>query len=1381
MTIGPVDGVHTDTRSRTRNLFFVAAACVVALVICLGMFRSASAASGRTAKAATLGASSSTEAHSATQGVGYWLAASDGGIFSEGGAPFKGSTGGTTLNKPIVGLAATPDGNGYWLVASDGGIFNYGDAAFEGSAGSLNLNKPIVGMASTADGKGYWLVASDGGIFNYGDAAFEGSAGSLNLNKPIVGMASTADGKGYWLVASDGGIFSYGDAAFYGSTGALSLNKPIMGMASSPDGKGYWLVASDGGIFNYGDAAFYGSTGGISLNKPIVGMAASPDGKGYWLAASDGGIFNYGDAAFDGSTGGMHLNNPIVGMAMSGISGQASKLVFSIQPSGASGGTEFSTQPAVTVEDAAGNPVTTDHSSVTIGIAPGAPTNGGPGTLSTCTSTGESKGVFSFSGCTINTAGGGYKLLATDGQQMSATSAPFSVMAGPPTHILFSTEPSNAIGGSAFVNQPVITIQDAGNNTVTSDTQAIALTIESGPGALSGCSATTVAGVATFSGCSITTAGTYTLAALNAGDNLNATSSSFAVGTGVPSQLAFTTEPGSATGGTAFAAQPVVTVEDPGGNTVTTAASTVTLAIGSGPGSLSGCTATTTAGVAAFSGCSINTAGSHTLMASDGSLTAATSNPFNVTVGGANHLAVTTSPAGATGGTAFGTQPVVTVQDAGNNTVTANTSTVTLSITAATPATGGPGTLSCTPTAAINGVASFTGCSIDTAGTGYELHAVDGSLGLANSAAFNVTVGGANHLAVTTSPAGATGGTAFGTQPVVTVQDAGDNTVTTNTSTVTLSSRRPHRPPGDPARSPAPRRPPSMAWPASPAAPSTRPARVTSSLRQTIPHASRIAAFNVTVGGASQLVVTTQPSDAAAGSAIAPSPAVTVEDAGGNTVTADTSTVALAITAATPATGGPGTLTCAPAAVTNGVATFDGCSIDTVGTGYQLTATDDALTPADSTAFDIGAGSAAQLAVTTSPAGATGGTAFGTQPVVTVQDAEGNTVTTDNSTVALVITGDTPATGGPGTLTCTPTAAINGVASFTGCSIDTAGTGYQLTASDNTLTPADTAAFDVTVGGASQLVVTTQPSDAAAGSAIAPSPAVTVEDAGGNTVTADTSTVALAITAATPATGGPGTLTCAPAAVTNGVATFDGCSIDTVGTGYQLTATDDALTPADSTAFDIGAGSAAQLAVTTSPAGATGGTAFGTQPVVTVQDAEGNTVTTDNSTVALVITGDTPATGGPGTLTCTPTAAINGVASFTGCSIDTAGTGYQLTASDNTLTPADTAAFDVTVGGASQLVFTTQPGSATAGNAFGIQPVVTVEDAGGNTVTSDTDPIAMAIGSGEGTLSGCSETTTAGVGAFSGCSIDTGGPYTLSAGDGPFNTLSDSFIVVDSQ
>jgi hypothetical protein len=86
-------------------------------------------------------------------------------------------------------MATTADGKGYWLVASDGGVFSYGDATFYGSAGAVPLNKPIVGMATTADGRGYWLVASDGGVFSYGDATFVGSHGGSPLNQPIVGMA----------------------------------------------------------------------------------------------------------------------------------------------------------------------------------------------------------------------------------------------------------------------------------------------------------------------------------------------------------------------------------------------------------------------------------------------------------------------------------------------------------------------------------------------------------------------------------------------------------------------------------------------------------------------------------------------------------------------------------------------------------------------------------------------------------------------------------------------------------------------------------------------------------------------------------------------------------------------------------------------------------------------------------------------------------------------------------------------------------------------------------------------------------------------------------------------------------------------------------------
>jgi len=89
-------------------------------------------------------------------------------------------------NKPLVGGAETPSGQGYWMVASDGGIFAFGDAAFLRSTGSIALNKPIVGMAATPDGQGYWMVASDGGIFAFGNAAYYGS--SVPAGRVVVGI-----------------------------------------------------------------------------------------------------------------------------------------------------------------------------------------------------------------------------------------------------------------------------------------------------------------------------------------------------------------------------------------------------------------------------------------------------------------------------------------------------------------------------------------------------------------------------------------------------------------------------------------------------------------------------------------------------------------------------------------------------------------------------------------------------------------------------------------------------------------------------------------------------------------------------------------------------------------------------------------------------------------------------------------------------------------------------------------------------------------------------------------------------------------------------------------------------------------------------------------
>ena len=161
-------------------------------------------ASGRAGSTGTASASHETSpttldaavvAMSADASGGYWEAASDGGLFAAGSAPYDGSMGGQPLHAPVVGMAATPTGKGYWEVASDGGIFSFGTAAYYGSMGEKPTGAPVVGLAVTPSGKGYWEVTADGAIFSFGTARYMGAAkvaAPVRSAQPPVSPASTA-------------------------------------------------------------------------------------------------------------------------------------------------------------------------------------------------------------------------------------------------------------------------------------------------------------------------------------------------------------------------------------------------------------------------------------------------------------------------------------------------------------------------------------------------------------------------------------------------------------------------------------------------------------------------------------------------------------------------------------------------------------------------------------------------------------------------------------------------------------------------------------------------------------------------------------------------------------------------------------------------------------------------------------------------------------------------------------------------------------------------------------------------------------------------------------------------------------------------------------
>jgi hypothetical protein len=137
-------------------------------------------------------------------------------------------------------MSRTPSGRGYWLVASDGGVFSFGDARFYGSTGAIALNEPIVAMAPHPSGRGYWLLSYDGGIFTFGVARYHGSGATTPRYWKIMSMAPTADGKGYWLLAANGEVLSYGTATDQGWRPSLTVL--FFGIASRRAG-GYWLAA----------------------------------------------------------------------------------------------------------------------------------------------------------------------------------------------------------------------------------------------------------------------------------------------------------------------------------------------------------------------------------------------------------------------------------------------------------------------------------------------------------------------------------------------------------------------------------------------------------------------------------------------------------------------------------------------------------------------------------------------------------------------------------------------------------------------------------------------------------------------------------------------------------------------------------------------------------------------------------------------------------------------------------------------------------------------------------------------------------------------------------------------------------------------------------
>lgn len=424
------------------------------------------------------------------------------------------------------------------------------------------------------------------------------------------------------------------------------------------------------------------------------------------------------------------------------------------------------------------------------------------------------------------------------------------------------------------------------------------------------------------------------------------------------------------------------------------------------------------------------------------------------------------------------------------------------------------------------------------------------------------------------------------------------------------------------------------------------------------------AAFNIVAGPTTHLEWEVQPGAAQAGQPITPAIQVSLRDALGNRAENDDRTVTLDIE-----TGPAGAhlLGLPSVSAAGGIAVFSGVALDSTGT-YTLRATATGLPVIVSDAFQVGIGPPAVLTFVTQPTATVASEPITPSPQVRVTDAFGNLVVEPSIVITLALGNNPSGASLSGDKT---RSTVEGVATFPGLELNTAGTGYTLVATYGDLPPATSAAFDVTGRPATSLHVETQPSDVVAGQPITPAVRVSVRNDLGEIVQTDTRDITIAVnTGASGATlGGTKTIT-----AVDGVATFADLTLDKIG-AYTLIATSSGLTSATTHSFDVTPAQAVKLAFVVQPTTTNVFSTIQPSPQVRLLDAFNNPVPQSGVVVTVKI-GVNP---GGGSLQGDTTDATNssGVAVFSGLSITKKGVGYTLIATSPDLTQAESNAFRI--------------------------------------------------------------------------------------------------------
>jgi MYXO-CTERM domain-containing protein len=388
----------------------------------------------------------------------------------------------------------------------------------------------------------------------------------------------------------------------------------------------------------------------------------------------------------------------------------ASRLVFTVQPTNSVAGVAFSPDLRVEARDTSGNLDVSFNGMVSLSIG----NNPGSATLMGTPMVMATGGVAVFTGISLDHQGSGYRLNATGTGVSSVVSNPFNVTPGAAAKLAVSQQPTLTVAGQPITPAVQIAVEDNFGNRVPTFTGNVSIALQANPGGGTLGGTTTVAavsGVVSFSNLTIDRAATgYTLRATSTGLTMVDTVA-FDVISGSASAIAFTVQPTDSVAGVAFSPAVVVTVRDTQGNTDPTFAGNITLSITNpGAASLAGTISVLVAnGTATFNNVSIDKVGiDYTLSASAAGVPAATSATFDITPAPASTYVQTGLPANVA---AASTQAVVfTAQDQFGNVATDYDGTANL--TSTDPDFEGPATVTFT-----DGIAPSANLVFHTMGT----------------------------------------------------------------------------------------------------------------------------------------------------------------------------------------------------------------------------------------------------------------------------------------------------------------------------------------------------------------------------------------------------------------------------------------------------------------------------------------------------------------------------------------------------------------------------------------------------------------------------------------------------------------------------------------